>query len=60
MLVHAVAFGAYNLVIIVYYAFSIVYYLTVNEQTFRNLYISWIICEAFNFLAQVCLVVILW
>jgi uncharacterized membrane protein len=60
MFVHAVAFVLYSVTIIVYYTFSMIYYLNVNDQTFKNLYTVWIICESFNFFAQLCLIVILW
>lgn len=65
LLVHAVAFIAYNVVIIIYYVFNLRYYLASadpgpDDQKLRQMYIAWVICEAVNFLAQVFLIVILW
>ena len=60
MFVHAVAFGLYSVAIVVYYTFSMIYYLNQNSKTFEKLFISWIVCECFNFVAQLCLIVILW
>jgi hypothetical protein len=64
MAIHAASFAIYNVLIIVYYVYYLRFLITnnnkVDTQTVTQMYIAWIICEAFNFVAQVLLIVILW
>lgn len=64
MAIHAASFIIYNLLIVVYYYFYFRYLVTnnntVNTKTTTQMYIAWIICEVFNFIAQLLLIVILW
>lgn len=60
MIVHAGAFGFYCLAIVIYYTFSLRYYLTADSTSARQMYEAWIVCEIMNVAAQLLLIVILW
>jgi hypothetical protein len=66
MLVHAGAFGMYCMSIVIYYAYSLRYYIMYVEESdkvakaYTQMYHAWIACELINFAAQVFLILILW
>lgn len=66
MLVHAGAFGMYCMSIVIYYAYSLRYYIMAVEESDQvtkaeiQMYHAWIACELMNFAAQFFLILILW
>jgi hypothetical protein len=66
MLVHAGAFGLYCLSIIIYYTYSLRYFIKAAENSSQTekaelqMFDAWIACQLMNFAAQVFFILILW
>jgi hypothetical protein len=49
MLIHALAFILYLVVVVVYYSYTLNYLLTnADAKALKKMYEAWIVCEIFN------------